>query len=174
MEATHAYYKHLQRNQNNTLSKNERVKILNKHPNNDGYTIFIPSLNRERETISERLEFVCTSDNYKCFMCKQDKNVKTEKAFFVKYQDSINYGCASCALNKYNILPPQKYFVNVDNSYWEIDEYSYYDKTLYYKILLDIINKYQYICNICNLYVPIKNGINIQSNINVCNKCNEN
>lgn len=174
MEATHAYYKHLHRNQQGALSRNERVKILKKHPNDDGYTIYVPSLNRERETISERLDFVCVSDNYKCFMCEQEKNVKNEKAFFVKYKNRVNYGCASCAFNVYNLSPPQKYFVNDDNSYWEINEHTYYDKTLYYRILLDILENYQFICNVCNTCIPIKNGINIQSNINICNECNEN
>lgn len=174
MDATHAYYKHLQKNTHNAFLKNERVKILKKHPNDDGYTIYVPSINRERETIAERLDFICTTNNYKCFMCCENKNVENEKSFFIRYRDKVYYGCASCAQRRYNIILPQNYHLRIDNLYWEINENTYHDKTIYYKIVLDILSQISYICNICNEKKLIFDGINIETNVNICSQCNGN
>lgn len=167
MEDSYAYYIHSLENKNRL----ERVKILKKHPNDDGYTIYIPSLHRERETLSDRLEFICTSNNYKCFMCDKMKNVEKEKSFFIKVLNKILNGCESCTLKKYNILPPQDYFIENENLYWEIKEDTYFDKTIYYKIIIDILSKITYVCDICCKNVSMFDKFDSKKNINICSRC---
>jgi hypothetical protein len=125
---------------------------------------------------------------FTCDLCEQEKQLdKTNKgdiAFVIadKSYDTIHYNLCNKCVQKYNLkfIVSKEYIASAHSYYSSLFEHNWffikYDNAMYeFVINLFRLKEEQqgieFICNMCDKYISVREGINIINHKNLCNKC---